>query len=155
MTYPTPRRVELRLLDTDRLTLLEYGRALAAANVRDGEAASLLSLAFRVNRDADPAGLERALTLTYAIVWQLERRTDPTLSWETAQTLDVVPIEATPAEIDAARIARQADELVASVSVGTGIPPDVAGQLTMSQVAATGHAVRPDGRRARRARVHR
>lgn len=159
--YPEPKRVELRLADTDRLTLLEYGRALAAANVRDRDAPRLLGIAFRVRRDGDPADVAHALELCYAIVWQFERRLDPALTWGQAQTWDVVPLEATPAELEAARIESGADELVAQVALGTGLPPGVAGELTMSQVRenldARAAAADPKYRRhtQRRARVRR
>lgn len=153
MTYATPRRVELRLLDNDRLTILEYGHALAATGVRDRETAHLLAIAYKL-RDADPAELVRALELVYAIAWQLERRADRSLTWDDAQTWDVVPLEPTPAELEEARQAREADELVATVAVGTGLPPAVAGELTLSQVAGLAAARKPE-RRRRRARVHR
>lgn len=154
MTYPTPRRLELRLLDTDRLTLLEFAESLAAAEVREAEAAPLLQVAFK-RRHAEPGEYLRAMRLCYAIVWCLERRRDRSLTWAEAQTWDVVPIEATTTEIEAARIAREADELVAGVALGTGLPPDVAGELSMSQVAAIGAARTKVAQRRRRARVHR
>jgi hypothetical protein len=152
-SYPEPRKVELRLLDTDRLTLLEYGRALAAAGVKDQEVAPLLRAAFRTTRDADPEDFARGLALAYAIVWQLEKRSSPALTWAEAQTWDVVPIEATAADYEAVGIERAADELVAKVALGASMSPLEAGRLTLSQVSGVGKAASSSTRR--RARVHR
>jgi hypothetical protein len=153
--YPTPRRIELRVLETDRLTMLEYGRVLAAANVRDGDVAPLLRLVFRKVRDADPGDVLRAMTLVYAIAWQLERRLDPAVTWQDAQAWDVVPLEATPDDYEAARLERSADVLVAKVALGTGLPFEAAGELTLAQVEAMHEARQGATRRQRRARVRR
>jgi len=152
-SYLEPRTVVLRVTDTDRMTLLEFGRALAAVDVRVPEVGPLLRAAFRPELDADPATFERGLELAYAIAWQLERRADPSISWEEAQTWDVQPAAPTPAEIEAARILTQGDELVAKVAAGTGLPPEVAGALTMSQVGALGAARSGGSRTARRQRA--
>jgi hypothetical protein len=146
--YPEPRRVVLTLADTRRLTVLERARACALAGVAPADIGPLLRAV--AGNTGDATMLETGVTILYAIAYQLERRRDPALTWETAQTWELALDLET-------RAADAGDELEAEESVdaaiATGLPPDVAGNLTMAQLDAyRKHGdKRKRGRRSRRA----
>jgi hypothetical protein len=141
--YPTPRRIVLSLADTRRLTVLERARACALAGIAPAEIGPLLRAV--AAQQGDAAALESGVTLLYAIAYQLERRIDPALAWADAQSWDLaLDLESEP---DAG------DELAAEESVeyaiATGLPPAVAGELTMAQLDAYRHHGKRKRRRAR------
>jgi hypothetical protein len=128
--YPEPRRVVLTLADTRRLTVLERARACGVAGIAVADIGPLLRAV--ASREGDAQTLETGVLVLYAIAYQLERRLDPSITWADAQTWDLaLDLETEP---DAA------DELEAEESVeaalATGLPPAVAGQLTMAQLDA-------------------
>lgn len=147
--YPEARRVVLELADLRRLTILERARACAITGIAEQEIGPLLRAVS--SRDGSPADLERGVTLLYAIAYLLERRLDPSLSWEEAQTFDLaLDLDAAPDPIAEA-------EATASVeaSLATGLPPAIAGELTLAQLDAYGTVRKRAERRQHRARVHR
>lgn len=128
--YGTPRRVVLTLADTRRLTVLERARACGLVGITIDDIGPLLRAVSAHSGDAHT--LETGVTVLYAIAYQLERRLDPGLTWADAQSWDLA------LDLDAAPDA--ADELAAEESVeaalATGLPPAVAGELTMAQLDA-------------------
>jgi len=144
----TPRRVELTLAELRGLTILERARACAVAGVAEHELAGMLRAV--VGRQGTPAELERAVELLYAIALQLERRTDPAATWADAQLWDLA------LRLDESAADPIADaEAAASVAAAraTGLPPAVAGELTLAQLEAYGAAERkPRTRRHARTR---
>jgi hypothetical protein len=151
--YPEPRRIVVTLADTRRLTILERARACAYAGVAEAELDSLYAAVTR--HEGTPAQVEQGATLFYAIAYQLERRLDPALTWADAQTWNLVlDLAAPPDPIAEAEAAASVE-----ASLATGLPPAVAGELTLAQLDAyAGHARERDkkrrraGRRARAAR---
>lgn len=131
--YPEPRRVELRPLDTKRLTVLELARALAVAEVTQREVGPLLHAV--VNRDGTPAELERGTTLLYAIAWQLERRVAPATTWAEAQTWAVAMAEDLE-DLEAGAMLEAEARAGVEAALATGLPPAVAGELSMAQIGA-------------------
>jgi hypothetical protein len=152
--FPDARRVVLELADLRRLTVLERARACAVANVAEREIGPLLRAV--TSRKGEPAELERAVLLLYAIAYQLGRRREPALTWEETQGWDLA------LDLDKADPVAEA-EAHASVEAGlaTGLPPGVAGDLTLAQLDAyreiRAEAGRGSPNRAtrRRARVRR
>lgn len=147
---PDARRVVLTLADLRRLTILERARAAATVGVAERELAPLLRAV--VGRDGSPEEIERAVELLYAIAYQLGRRLEPALTWEEAQTWDLA------LDLEAADPVAEA-EATASVeaALATGLPPDVAGELSLAQLDAY-RAARDKREKAqprRRARVRR
>lgn len=145
--YPDPpRRVVLTLADLRGMTVLERARACAVAGVAERDLAGLLRTVSA--RQGDPAELEAAVTLLYAMVYQLERRRDPAADWPTVQTYDVaLDLEAGDPIADAeARAAVDA-------AIVTGLPPDVAGDVTMAQLERYGEVADEQARGARRGRA--
>jgi hypothetical protein len=130
-----PRPVTLTLAGIRSLTILEVARACAIAGVRNTDAQRLIRQLGHAD-GADPDELVRGTELAYALALMLERRADPGLTWETAQTWRLV------FDLDAADPVAEA-EAVASVdaAIATGLPPDVAGQLTLAQAEAYGDRV--------------
>lgn len=127
-----PRRVTLTLPGIRSLTILELARACAIANVRTTDAQRLIR-ALGSPAGADPAELVRGTELAYALALQLERRRDPALTWDQAQTWDLV------FDLDAGDPIADAEARAAvEASIATGLPPDVAGQLTLAQAEAYG-----------------
>ena len=145
--YPEPVRVVLTLADTRRLTILERARACAVAGIAEADIGPLLRAV--ASHNGSPETLERAVTLLYAIAYQLGRRLDPELSWSAAQAWDLaLDLETADAEADAA--ARASVE----ASLATGLPPDAAGELTLAQLDAY-RELRPAPRGATRRTVRR
>lgn len=155
--YPEPRRLVLTATDFRRLTWLEHARSAALAGLALDQAVEVLR---KINRKAATPDESVAGTVyCYAVAYALERRLDPTIAWEVAQTWDVrvdLDEEADPLLEAEARAGVEA-------ALATGLPPATAGELTLSQIDAY-RAVRAEaaeaaakGRRprARRARVHR
>jgi hypothetical protein len=143
--YPEPRHLTITLADLRRCTILERARALAVAGVDERDANRLLASVQRHDAPADM--IERGVLLFYAIAWQLERRIDPELTWETAQTWELaVDVRDAPDPLAEA-------EALASVeaAIATGLPPAQAGDLTLAQVEAYG-TVRKDAERRQRGR---
>lgn len=127
--YPDARVVVVTYADLRRLTILERARACAIAGVGEDELERLVDAVVRHEGTADD--LERGSTLFYAMALQLERRLDRSLSWDDAQTWDVkLDLEARDEIADA--------EAKASVdaAIATGLPPAVAGELTLAQLDA-------------------
>ena len=149
--YPGPgRKVVLPLPALRGLTILERARAAAAAGVAERDIGRLMQAL--VTHDGSPDDLVTGALLFYAIVWQLERRRDPGLTFDEVQTFDVA------LDLDALLDDVAEAEAQASVeaSIATGLPPDEAGALTLAQLDAYAD-VRRRQRAAtrRRARVHR
>jgi hypothetical protein len=97
--------------------------------------------------DGPPAELETAALLFYAIAYELERRSDPALTWDEAQTWDVKLDVATRDPIADAE-ARAAVE----TAIATGLSPADAGRLTMAEVGAYADVHAEQARAARRRR---
>jgi len=124
-----PREVILTRGAVRGLTVLEGARACAIAGVRATESDALMRRLLR--GEGDPDELLRATELMYACALMLERRRDPSLSWDEAQRWRVVfDVDADDSIADA-----EAEASVAA-ALATGLPPDVAGQLTLAQTEA-------------------
>ena len=121
-----PRPVTVTMAGIRSLTILEIARASAISDVPRGDAERLLRSLNDPN--GNPADLERAALMLYAWALMLERRANPALSWDEAQTWRVT------LDLDAVDPIAEA-EASASVeaAVATGLPPDVAGNLTLAQ----------------------
>lgn len=130
MTYPEPRRVVLELADLRRLTVLERARACALAGVAERDIAPLLGAVG--SRGGTPEQLETGVLLLYAIAYQLERRIDPEITWEQAQALDLALDLEGPTD----PVAEAEAHASVAAAIGTGLPPAVAGELTLAQVDA-------------------
>lgn len=129
MSYPEPRRIVLNVADLRRLTVLEKARGAAAAGVSEREVGPLLRA--MTTRDDDPAAIERGVLLFYAFAWQLERRLDPDLTWEAAQTFDLA-LDLEPETADPIADAEAAAAV--DMAIATGLSPAAAGELTLAQV---------------------
>lgn len=122
----TPRDVVLTLADARGLTVLEVARACSLAGVRRGDITGLL----RQLGDASgaPEELERAVTLLYAMAFELKLRDEP-VTWDEAQHWRVsLDLETTDELAEAEAVARVDAALV------TGLPPSVAGELTVREL---------------------
>jgi SH3-like domain-containing protein len=120
--------VVLTIANARSLTVLESARALATAGVRQADATRLVATLGRTST-ADPAELELAATLLYALAWQYVRRTEPGATWEDAQTWRVIlDLEATDELADAEAVA------AVDAAIVTGLPPAVAGELSLAQL---------------------
>lgn len=122
-----PREVVLTIAHVRGLTVLESARALATAGVRQADAQRLVLTLGR--RDAEPAEVELAAELLYAFAWQYVRRTEPAVTWDEAQSWRVIlDLEARDELAEA--------EAIASVdaAIVTGLPPGVAGDLSLAQL---------------------
>lgn len=126
---PEPRPVTLTLGGVRSLTILEIARASAIAGVRREDTERLLR---SLNNPAgDPADLERAAELLYAWALMIERRRDPALTWEEAQTWRVT------FDLDAADVIADAEaDAAVAAAIATGLTPADAGQLTLAQADA-------------------
>jgi len=122
-----PRDVTLTLAGVRSLTVLEIARACAISGVRNTDATRLLRSL--TDPAGDPADLQRATELLYACALMLERRADPAWTWEQAQTWRLV------FDLDAGAdpIAEAEAEASVDAAIATGLPPDVAGELTWAQ----------------------
>jgi hypothetical protein len=153
VSYPEPRRVVLSLADLRRLTILERARACAIAGVAERDLRRLVEIVTRGS--GSPEDVELGAVLFYAIALQLERRHDPGLTWETAQTWDVGLDLDGPEDPVAEAEARAGVEAAAA----TGLPPDVAGALTLAQLDAYGALAerreRANGKSSRRSKTAR
>jgi hypothetical protein len=124
----SPRLVTITLPRIRSMTILEIARASATAGVKRTDTERLLRSLTRA--DADPHDLELGATLLYAWAWQLVKRDEPDATWAEAQTWRVeFDLDATDP------IAEAEAEAVVSASVATGLPPDVAGALTLEHMA--------------------
>lgn len=122
-----PREVVLTIAHVRGLTVLESARALATVGVRQVDAQRLV--ATLGHRDADPAEVEVAAELLYAFAWQYVRRTEPAATWLDAQSWRVIlDLEAHDELAEA--------EAIASVdaAIVTGLPPSIAGDLSLAQM---------------------
>jgi hypothetical protein len=122
-----PRHVVVTLAAIRTLTALEIARANALVGLRQADVQRFLRLLD--SPTAPPEEVERGVELLYAWAYQLERREAPATTWEEAQTWRVT--------VDLAVVDEEADaEATASVqaAVITGLPPDVAGHLTVAQL---------------------
>lgn len=127
--YPEPRRIAVTLGDLRRLTILERARACSIAGVGEAELERLVDAVIR--HEGSPDDLERGSTLFYALALQLERRLDPATTWEDAQTWDLALDLETRDEMADAEARASVDAAIA-----TGLPPAVAGELTLAQLDA-------------------
>jgi hypothetical protein len=133
--------VTLTLAGIRSLTILEIARACATTDVRTTEAQRLIRSLGHPD-GAEPAELVRATELAYALALMLERRHDPTLTWQQAQTWRLI------FDLDAADpIADAEAEAAVAAAIATGLPPDVAGQLTLAQAEAYGEHAAATARR--------
>lgn len=125
-----PRTVTLTTEDILGLTYLELARALAIAGVVIAEALPLLE---RVGRSrAAPDELERGMTLLYAMAWQVVRRDEPAATWTDAQTWRVIW------DVESKRdpVADAEARAGAEASILTGLPPTVAGAMSVRELDA-------------------
>lgn len=145
-SYPEPREVALAWADTQSLTVLEQARACVLAGVKPAQAQRLMR-AYAAG-EAEPEEILAGATLFYAIAYQLELRRDPSASWDDAQRWRVTLSSSEPDPMLEAEARARVETALA-----TGLPPAVAGDLTMAEVAAY-NAVRDElrPRRARRGR---
>ena len=139
---PEPRAVVVTWAETQGLTVLEQARALARVGVNQARARDLFRAL--VDGAGSPGELETAALLFYAIAFELERRRDPGVTWEEAQTWDV-KLDTTPDPMIEAE-ARAAVE----TAIATGLSPAEAGNLTMAQLDAYRHVAAQREREARR-----
>lgn len=152
--YPEPRRVVLTFADLRQLTVLERARACALAGIAERDIGPLLKAVS--THDGSPEMIERAVLALYAMAYQLERRRDPAVTWEQAQSwalaLDLESSKADP-------IAEAEAKASVDAAIGTGLPPSIAGELTLAQVDAYAthrrEVEKASSRTRRRARVHR
>jgi hypothetical protein len=124
-----PRLVTLTLPAIKSLTILEIARASATARVKRADTERLLRT--MLDPAADPSELELGATLLYAWAWQLVRRDEPATPGQDAQTWRVeFDLDATDELAEVEAIA------VAEAVLATGLPPDQAARLTLTEVAA-------------------
>jgi hypothetical protein len=123
-----PREVLFTLAQSRSLSVLESARALAVAGVRQSDAIRLISSLGR--QDANPDDVVRGAELLYALAWQYVKRTEPATTWSDAQEWRVVLDLTTPLD----ELAEA--EAVASVdaAIVTGLPPAIAGELSLAQI---------------------
>lgn len=143
--YPDARVVTLTRGDLRRLTILERARASAICGVGEAELEPLVDAVVRHEGSAET--IAKGAELFYALALQLERRLDPSLAWADAQSWDV--------KLDLSIDDPIADaEAVASVeaSLATGLPPAVAGELTLAQLDAYREHAQELGKRRKRRR---
>jgi hypothetical protein len=143
--YPDARVITLTRADLRTLTILERARASAIVGVGESELEVLIEAVLR--REGSAESIAKGAELFYAFALQLERRIDRSLTWEEAQSWDV--------RIDWAIDDPVADaEAVASVeaAIATGLPPAVAGELTLAQLDAYRAHSDEIGKRRRRRR---
>lgn len=150
--YPEPRELVVPWADTQRLTVLEQARACVLAGVKPARANALMRAYASGQAEADD--VLAGATLLYAVAYELELRRDPALAWEAFQGWRVtVDARAVDPMIEAEAAA------AVQTAIATGLPPAVAGELTMAEVAAYAavHAEAAKGHRPaqRRARVRR
>jgi hypothetical protein len=136
-----PREVTITLAECRSLTVLEVARACSLAGVRQSDVRSLMrSLG---SGDTPPEHLERAVTLLYAMAFELRLRDEHELTWDDAQrwrvTLDLDAID---------ELADAEATAVVEAAIATGLPPREAGELTVAQL----DAYREVGERVRVAR---
>lgn len=143
--YPEPRVVELSWAQTQSLTVLEQARACVLAGVKPAQASRLMRA--YASGEAEPEEILAGATLFYAVAYELELRRDPGLSWEEAQTWRVAIATGEPDPMIAAEARAQVETAIA-----TGLPPAVAGDLTMAQVGAYAEIAKESRPRARRSR---
>lgn len=127
--YPDARVLVLTMADLRRMTILERARACAIAEVGEEDLEALVDAVIR--HEGTPEMIERGSIVFYAMALQLERRLDPALTWDVAQTWDV--------KLDLSQGDPVADaEAKASVdaALATGLPPAVAGELSLAQLDA-------------------
>ena len=123
-----PREVLFTLAQSRELSVLESARALATAGVRQSDAIRLLGSLGRA--DADPDDVVAGAELLYALAWQYVKRTEPGTTWSDAQSWRVV------LDLEAPRDHVADAEAIASVdaAIVTGLPPSVAGELSLAQL---------------------
>lgn len=145
--YPDARVVVITRGDLRRLTILERARASAICGVGESELEPLVDAVVRHEGSAET--IEKGAELFYALALQLERRLDPGLSWEDAQSWDVkldLTVDDPIADAEA--------QASVDAALATGLPPAVAGELTLAQLDAyREHAKDLDKRRKRRRRA--
>lgn len=129
-----PREVVLTLAGIRSLTILELARGCVIADVRSTDAQRLIRQ-LGDPAGADPAELLRGTELAYALALQLERRRDPALTWQQAQTWRLI------FDLDAADPMADAEaEAAVNAAIATGLTPAAAGELTLAQAEAYGAA---------------
>lgn len=127
--YPEPRTVVVPWGATQRLTVLESARACVLAGVKPEQAQRLMRRYASGQAEAEEL-LEGALLL-YAITYELELRRDPSVTWDEWQRVRVsVDVTARDPMLEAEAHA------AVNAALATGLPPAVAGELTMAEVAA-------------------
>jgi len=141
-----PRVVPVTPAMVRGLTVLESARALALAGVSQQESERLLRVFGR--QDAEPAQLVAAAELLYAFAYQWVKRSEPEATWLEAQTWRVIlDLEEPLDELAEA-------EAVASVdaAIVTGLPPAVAGELSLAQLEEYRRVSDERDRRVKRSR---
>jgi hypothetical protein len=122
-----PRKVTVTIAGIKSLTILEVARATVIANVKRTDAERLLRTI--IDPDADPAELERGTLLLYAWAFQLVKRDEPEATWQDAQTWRL------EFDLDAPDdIAEAEAEARIHASLVSGLPPDVAQNLTLADM---------------------
>jgi len=128
MTDEEPRVVEVTPAQVRGMTVLESARAFALAGVSQRDADRLLRTFARL--DAEPDQLLAAAELLYAIAYHLVRRHEPGVSWEDAQRWRVVLDIKAPAD----ELAEAAAVASVDAAILTGLPPAVAGDLSLREL---------------------
>jgi hypothetical protein len=147
--YPPAELVILTPADIRAATVLERARAMAVAECSEADVAGLIRAA--MDRTATPELIVQGSLLTYALAWQLRRRADPSITWETAQTWDVRMAPSAPLD----RIADAEARASVEAAVATGLPPSEAGELTFAQVEAYAAIRKQQSQAVSRARTRR
>lgn len=123
------REVVVTVAAIKSLTILEVARASATVGVKRTDTERLLRAL--ADPDGDPAALEQGAELLYAWAWQLVRRDEPATTWLEAQSWRVT----FDLETDDPIAEAEAEARVAA-AVATGLPPAIAGELTMADMGA-------------------
>jgi hypothetical protein len=124
-----PREVVLTMAECRSLTVLELTRACSLAGLRQNDVRVL----FRElsSGSIPPERLERAVTLLYAMAFELHLRDERELTWDDAQRWRVT------LDLDAHDdLADELAEAVVEAAIATGLPPREAGELTVAQLDA-------------------
>jgi hypothetical protein len=127
--------VEFTTADLLGLTALEWARVSVLAKVPQDRLNELARAA--IDHRASPEEIELGTLILYAAALQLERRINPALTWDDAQTWHVA-IRSAPEESRA--IEAEADAVVQAAMISGAPVVERAGDLTVAHMAAYGRA---------------
>jgi hypothetical protein len=125
-----PRAVVVTIADIRSLTWLEVARAAVIAGVKRRDWIRYIRAVG--DEDAEPADQLAGALLGYAWAYVLVRRDEPGVTWDQAQTWDV-QIDATAGPDPIAEA--EADARV-EAALATGLPPAIAGDLSIAELEA-------------------